>query len=279
MSGGRSEYPHIIAFLGILSNFLYALAASIFITFFITKKIDEHEGKRIHEELSELRNNINEDVFGAVFKSVMLDEIYDAVKKGVIANPLVRRDAVWIHDYRKDSNGRMCRKLTLQSKILNTSGSAYKDLFKIRVDSHDEGGEIVASILCKNHEEIIAKYLVTNPSENHNVFQDPENENILNVEINVGARAQVDIVIVTDAIYSSDLVTDGYFTTHPVIDTMIIANFPKEYSFEIFETSSSPFEKTVDEPDRVIYESKGAMLPHQGIMYYLNRRDASGGIS
>ena len=198
MSGGRSEYPHIIAFLGILSNFLYALAASIFITFFITKKIDEHEGKRIHEELSELRNNINEDVFGAVFKSVMLDEIYDAVKKGVIANPLVRRDAVWIHDYRKDSNGRMCRKLTLQSKILNTSGSAYKDLFKIRVDSHDEGGEIVASILCKNHEEIIAKYLVTNPSENHNVFQDPENENILNVEINVGARAQVDIVIVTD---------------------------------------------------------------------------------
>src|SRR5437660_1392227 len=77
-------YPFYVRILQLIDIFFYTLAASIFVSIFVTNRMEEVRQKESVSALEELRKAVNVDVFNAVFRMLIPSEIFEAIKEGII---------------------------------------------------------------------------------------------------------------------------------------------------------------------------------------------------
>lgn len=255
--------PHYFESIGNLSsNFLLTLSISIFISMFILQKIEKSEKKRAADQLNEIRKKINEDVFNTLFQTLVPNEIYDVIKNEIIKCQLVRKNAVWVYDFKPLTNGCFELKQTLKSELHNVSNKTYKEKYPVSFrTSSDMTESKLERFLCeykgKQVADLNSKGLKFDQSGSHDILLDiPPNEH-------------ADITLIFKTKFRGTEIADTYYSSHAIINATLIARYPKGYKFKIFNSFSSAMRETAADEDSAIFELKGAILPGQGMTYSL----------
>ena len=267
------NYPYWLKISNLLTNFLYGLAAAIFITVFIASRLQDNQAKEQEAKLSKLFDDININVFDTLFKTIIPEEIFKVIKSEIIENRVIRRDAKWVYDFTldEDSGDIHCR-MTTRYELHNLSRSQV--LNPVELDLDPLGGSEY-KIIEAECEDMNGKQLVNydpqSPEKSTNVEVESNNgKTKVKYAVEIPKESYVIYKTVFHRIYQGDVV-DSQATKVPVIGADIIVNFPNFYKFDISPMMSS-VPKLISESDiQKIYKIDGGILPWQGFAFYLTK--------
>lgn len=271
----------------VVSMFSFSLAISLFISVFVINRLDQAFAREREEELKGIQDAININVFDSLFKTLVPREIFDVFKSDVISNRIVRKNANWLYDFREiGQDGEIELTQTIKYELLNISHECVDDAISAKFDNHATGSGIRRAV-CMFEGNEIASFDVedikreapleveTTKSEDGKVTltRSPDGYSKLLINVTIPPGKKVDVTVVYISIYSNNYVNDGYFTKYPMINASLTATYPESYDFDIFQALSSELRRTLKEKNRSIYEVKGGILPHQGFVYTLKKRN------
>lgn len=269
------KYSPIFPIIKPISTSFFAIGISVFVAFFITRRIEEYEKEEKNKELELIRQNINKDVVSAVFKTLIPEELHAVIKKDILTAKLIRRNAKWIYDFSLKEENKINLRQTFKSELHNIGDTIYDKPFKFIYATGDYPEVFLESATCESNKEIIASYNAYNSCENKNINVSREQEKGIGekvtvlINLTIPSEKYVVLTLVTSQEYSKKEIIDGYFTRHAIINIELIATYPENYCFNVFPSFSSELRLTSKIKGRSIHELKGAVLPFQGIMYTL----------
>lgn len=204
-----------------VSIFLYTLSASIFISVYIIKRIESASSERRENEIKMLHSSINENIFDALFKTLMPDDIYESIKRDVVQRKLVRKNAQLLFDF-SIVEGTIVLNQTIMYELHNVSGNKHRQSFNPRF-AHTETNEIsLKKMVCTNDDGVvIIDYDATNTAKQKGIksTDNTENDFRLEYEIELSDKGHVDIrFMILNKYVSSSCVQDEYFTSDPLSD-------------------------------------------------------------
>jgi len=265
-------YPLWHQVINLMKNFLYGLAAAIFITVFVANRLENSQRKEKEDELKKLNEAINVNVFDSLFKTIIPAEIFKIIKQEIIENKVVRRDAKWVYNFVVDGEKVICTQTT-RYELHNLSQESVSDPVKLELDSL--GGEeykIVSAECLDNAGEFLVHYDPNDKTNNKNVdIQSNGKITTVAYTVNIPAESHVEYKTVFERSYAGDI-TDAQATKVPVIGADIIVNFPEGYNFDISPMMSSPPRLITQSSTQKIYKVEGGILPRQGFIFYLVKR-------
>jgi large-conductance mechanosensitive channel len=256
----------------VASSFLTTLAIAIFVSIFILKKMEDidkakekaqADADKIKEkaQLEAIRKELNENVFDSLFRTLIPKEIYEVIKDTIIKCPIVRRNAVWIYDFMPLAAGGFELKQTLKSELHNISRDVYKDGYEI---SFKTSGGALATRLVRFICERDGVAISHTPSGDN---LEKTGKEVVPLEISPGKHADITFIFMTK--YNGSEFSDTYYSSHAIINATLIANYPAGYRIDLFDNFSSEMRESSSDDVRKIYELNGAILPGQGLTWYL----------
>lgn len=271
-------FPFYANLMQLLGTFLYALCISIFIAIFIISKIELKLKEEKQRELNELSKSINIDVFEALFKKLIPYELFEVIKSEIINNKLIRKNMQWFFDFTvsSDSNNIIKVKKTIKYELHNISNEDIPDHLCIKHDDFLTKEKIIRAIyIVDGHEEISYDKDDTSTHSQIKIKESGLDDKIKTIRFDytIPKEKQVDVTLVFDSNYKGNNFQDSFFTAHPVIDGLLIATYPKNYKFNLYDALSSDMVCILKEEGREIYEVKGGILPHQGFSYGLEEKE------
>lgn len=262
-------YPLWHQIVNLLKNFLYGLAAAIFITVFVANRLENSQRKEKEDELKKLNEAVNVNVFDSLFKTIIPEEIFKIIKQEIIENKVVRRDAKWVYNFIEDEGKIVCTQTT-RYELHNLSQASVSDPVKLELDSL--GGEEykIVSAECLDTSGLVLVHYDPEDSTNSKNVDVKSNGKITTVAytVNIPPESHVEYKTVFERSYSGDI-TDAQATKVPVIGADIIVNFPEGYDFDISPMMSSFPRLITQSSTQKIYKVEGGILPRQGFIFYL----------
>ncbi|WP_373033967.1 hypothetical protein [Sulfurovum sp.] len=270
ISSLQVTYPLWKQVSSLVINFLYGLAAAVFITVFVVNRLERSQQNEKQAELNELNKAININVFDSLFKTIIPEEIFKVIKQEIIENKVLRREAKWIYDFSVNGTSIKCR-MTTSYELHNVSQENVVDPVKLELDTLGGNKYKIISAKCLNTTgEILVQYNSDDIANNKNINVDDKQKNKLIVEytINIPPESHVEYQTIFERSYEGNIV-DAQITKVPVVGADIIVNFPEEYDFDISPMMSSKPRLITESSKQKIYRVEGGILPYQGFMYYL----------
>ncbi|MNJ50845.1 hypothetical protein D3C77_461330 [compost metagenome] len=265
-------YPAWYQIAGFAKNLLYGVGVAIFITIFISSKLQQalHEEKK--KELEALTSAVNNNVFDGLFKVVIPEEIFDVIKREIIGNKALRREAKWIFEFSACEGGILCRQTT-SYELHNLSSEEIKDPVSLELDSL--GGEKYEVISAECHDKTggrLAGYYGVDDPDNSNVNVRPMDcgNTVVDYLVKIPAESHVVYKTIYNRIYGGDLV-DAQATKVPLVGVDIIVSFPLGYDFGIHPLMSNAPKLISEGATQKIWRVSGGLLPNQSIVFYLNK--------
>ncbi|MFS0518611.1 hypothetical protein ACEYW6_28490 [Nostoc sp. UIC 10607] len=253
----------------VLSNFFYGLSASIFILVFIQNRIDAKEQEQRENNLNQINQAININVFDSLFKTLIPIEIYEILKKDTINNKILRKNAIWIYDF-KEFQGKIELIQTMKYQLHNTSIEEVLNPFIITFKKTPTAINSSLEIArCQLEGQLLFEWDTKDKTQTKGVKKETHEEIIF--ELKIPAKKYVDAYFIFKTIYEES-VTDFYSTRYPIINADLTVTFPEEYEFEILELMSTDFKCTLCEKNRHFYEIRGGILPYQSFLYFLKKK-------
>jgi hypothetical protein len=268
-------YPIWHQIVNLLKNFLYGLAAAIFITVFVANRLENSQRKEKEDELNKLNEAINVNVFDSLFKTIIPEEIFKIIKQEIIENKVVRRDAKWVYNFVEVESKIICTQTT-RYELHNLSQAPVSDPVKLELDTL--GGEeykIVSAECTDTSGKVLVHYDPDDSKKSKNIDVN-SNGKITTVAYTVviPPESYVEYKTVFERAYSGDI-TDAQVTKVPVIGADIIVNFPEGYDFDISPLMSSFPRLITQSSTQKIYKVEGGILPRQGFVFYLVKANKS----
>lgn len=258
--------------LRLLANFLYGLSVTLFVSIFVARKL-EADQKRKHEvELDRLREAINVNVFDALFKTLIPDEIFQIVKTEIIENRAVRKKAHWTFVFQETNAG---IKLTSTShyELHNVSKEPDQNPVYIEIDPFSSDTFSIDKARCLSSDGIpLVEYDPSNIENNRNI-------EIVELE-NGGKRISYTVLVPPNNYITSTLefsttykrdVYDCQYTKYPIIDLNISAVFPVGYKFKAIAFMSNELRTISEGATHKNLRVDGGVLPRQGIVFSLEK--------
>ena len=277
--GGQIQNAQIVTtppdaiFDRVLSNLFYTLAISILVSVIIIKKIEDARAKAQVEELERLRAKIHEDVFSATMGKLIPEDVFSAVKFGVLENPLIVSDGVWQLQF-SEENGRINLITSFLYKIKNVAESeavVSKKIEKfVNLRSNDEGK--VQSLLVKVGNQIICDYDPSGKKVGVELIDGGKTGNLsLIYSLRIPAHEVADMTLVFSDSYPS-VANDIISSLFPMQKLQIVVSFPKGWQFSLESFTYSKLELELGNDTSSRFVSKGALLPNQGVNFFLTKK-------
>lgn len=262
-------YPLWHQVVNLVKNFLYGLAAAIFITVFVANKLQRTQQEEKESELKKLNEAVNVNVFDSLFKTIIPEEIFKIIKQEIIENKVVRREAKWVYNFIESEGSILCTQTT-RYELHNLSQATVSDPIKLELDSL--GGEdykIISAECLGRAGEVLVHYDPSNENNNKNItVKNNERKTTVAYTVNIPAESYVEYKTVFERLYIGDI-TDAQGTKVPVIGADIIVNYPEGYDFDISPMMSSKPRLITQSSTQKIYRVEGGVLPNQGFIFYL----------
>ncbi len=252
----------------------FSLAFSIFISVFISRKIEENQMKTQVDEMKKLKENLYIDVHDALFEKIIPKEIFQVIKKEIINQDVIRRDAEWILDFslNPENNEHIDLRFTCRYKAYNNCDKIIKNPITRVNCNRCDSKTYIEKVICTLHDEIIVQYDKDDVTKNSGVTIEDidDNSQRINYDLEIPPKHFVEYTTVFTTRYG-EAVQDEFFTVLPQIDVSITATYPEEYKFKIFPILSQDLKLKLQEKKRSIYKAEGGILPNQGIVFYLEK--------
>jgi len=264
------KIPSYCKYLNILSNLFYTIAISIIISVFVIQAIEEKRKNEHEEELNELRNSININVFDSLFKTIIPAEVYDVIKSDIISNKIIRRDANWIYDFYSETDG-ITLKQTMKYKMYNMSNILIEEPLVATLDTTETDEELLSASCVIDGKKVIVYDKNSKNDGNVQIFKDSDGLRNVKINFSIPPKKYADITLIWLQKFKQDQIKDGYFTKYPIINAELCVNFPVGYNFWIFQCMSNEMINTLSESNRKMYKLEGAILSYQGFVFHLDK--------
>ncbi len=257
----------------LLANFMYGLAVTFVVTIFVTRKLEDEQKEKNENELGKLRDAININVFDALFKKLIPDEIFQIVKAEIIENKVIRKKAHWTLVFEEISNSEIKMTSSNNYELHNISKEKVSDPVNIEIDPLSSNNFKIHKAKClSSSDQTLVSYDFNAPDELENI-------EILDLETGGKRVKYVVEVPANDHITSffeysssySNFVYDCQHTKYPIIELNIQAIFPIGYEFEIHPTLSNELKLISSGSTHKSYKVDGGVLPRQGIIFTLKK--------
>ena len=262
-------YPLWHQVVNLMKNFLYGLAAAIFITVFVANKLQRTQQKEKEDELKKLNSAVNINVFDSLFKTIIPEEIFKIIKQEIIENKVVRREAKWVYNFVESGENIACTQTT-RYELHNLSQAPVSNPIKLQLDSL--GGEkykIISAECLSRAGDVLVHYDPLDEDNNKNInVKDNGNKMTVEYTVNIPPENYVEYKTVFEKSYQGNI-TDAQGTLVPVIGADIIVNFPEGYNFDVSPLMSSKPRLITQSSTQKIYRVEGGILPNQGFIFYL----------
>ena len=263
-------YPLWHQVVNLMKNFLYGLAAAIFITVFVANKLQRTQQEEKESELKKLNEAVNVNVFDSLFKTIIPEEIFKIIKQEIIENKVVRREAKWVYNFVESDGGAILCTQTTRYELHNLSQASVSNPIKLKLDSL--GGEkykIISAECLSRAGDVLVHYDPLDEDNNKNInVEDSGNKMTVEYTVNIPPENYVEYKTVFEKLYNGDI-TDAQGTSVPVIGADIIVNFPEGYNFDVSPMMSSKPRLITQSHTQKIYRVEGGILPNQGFLFYL----------
>lgn len=270
-------YPFWFQISSLIKNFFYALSAAIFITAFVTNQIEKSQRNKEESELKKLNNSININVFDSLFKTIIPKELFKIIKQDIIESKIIRKNARWLYSVKDSSkNNIVLMTATTHYQIHNISRREVKNPIKMELFKlGDSSQQKLISIECKTKtNKVLVKYIHTEEESAENVdIKKEEEKTSIEAIITVPADDYVEYTIVYEQEHILP-VTDGQFNKVPVIDAELVVNVSEGIDFFVLPITSSNMRLITNTESQQVYSFKGGLLPWQGFMYTITRKNA-----
>jgi hypothetical protein len=270
------SFPVAYSVVRILSGIFYTLAISIFVSVFITDRIEADLDRKREQDLNQQREAINIDVFDSLFRTLIPEEIFAVIKSSVIETKTVRRNADWIYDFSVPEQGVIDLRQTISYELHNISSEEVSEPTKVDFATFGDITQSLEQARCEVESHTIVIFDKDNPPDKNvgiTITRNNELEKTL-IEFNViiPPRKYGYITMVFQNRHKHS-VQDEYFTKTALVNGSLTANFPEDYEFKLYSDMSAELRCIEDGKSRKRYKLKGAILPHQGYVYYLYKTD------
>lgn len=131
---------------------------SIFVSVFVTNRLESIQRIKQESELNEIRECINKDVFDGVFKSLVPNEIYDVINNDIIKTDLIRRNVVWVYDFSELGDGAIFLKQTLKSELHNENQIVYTKGYGLYFSTSEDATTVLKAVTCEHKVTNIASF-------------------------------------------------------------------------------------------------------------------------
>lgn len=269
------SFPVAYSILRIVSGIFYTIAISIFVSVFITDRIEAGLHKEREHDLEQLRKAVNIDVFDTLFKTIIPEEIFAVIKSSVIETRTVRRNADWIYDFSVSEQGVIDLRQTISYELHNISSEEISEPTKVDFSTFGDITQYLEKARCEVESRIIVIFDKDDPTRNVGIKitkNDELEKTFIEFNVIIPPRKHGYVTMVFRNRYKHS-VQDEYFTKTALINGSLTANFPEDYEFKLYSDMSAELRCIGDEKSRKRYKLKGAILPHRGYVYYLYKKD------
>lgn len=265
-------YPLWHQIINLVKNFLYGLAAAIFITVFVANRLEGSIKKEKEDELKDLNEAINVNVFDSLFKTIIPEEIFKIIKQEIIENKVVRKDAKWVYNFLEE-NGKILCTQTTRYELHNLSQAPVSDPITLVLDTLGGDEYRIVSAECTDQSGKKLVYYDPNDPDNNENIEVKTKGNITSVSytVDIPPKSYVEYKTVFERSYSGDVI-DAQGTKVPVIGADLIVNFPRDYDFDISPMMSSTPRLITHSSTQKIFKVDGGILPKQGFVFYLVKK-------
>ncbi|NHE55788.1 hypothetical protein [Cyclobacterium plantarum] len=254
--------------LGYLSTFFYTIALSVFIALEVTDRINKREIDTRQKELKEFQENINENIFGAIFQNFMPEELFKAIKHDIIESKKIRKNAEWHYRF-SELDGKIILNQTIKYTVQNVSQGIISNPISLDIQKEDNSTVKLISAKCSIREQEVAFASVDKSNLLNCEHKEEKHFEKFNFTCPLNPKDEMDFMAVLEHEYISDKVEDQFFTKDPIIDAKLNVIFPDNREFFLYSIMSSEFKLRVNEKGDKRYEMKGAVLPMQGFIFRL----------
>lgn len=269
-------YPYSHQIMNVIKNFLYALAGAIFITIFISNELEKSQRENEKKRLEDLNKDININVFDSLFKTLIPEEVFKAIKQDIIENKVIRKNAIWSYVFSEESTDNIICIMTTTYRAYNLSQKTIKNPITLSFDSLGQDPYELLLSECTSHDgEILARFNHEDKDQAYNCEIKPEG-NLLYITYTVDIPPDQFVTYKTMTKRKFPLgMNDGQFTNIPVIGGEVIVTHPKDYQFYISPVMSSPLDTLTETDTQKVYRVQGALLPKQGFMFNLQKKNTT----
>ena len=259
---------------------LYSLAVAVFISAFVTTFIEQQRLKEHQNELRSLEDSLTANVFEALFKRLVPPEVFECVKQDILMCKFVRRDANWIYDFKYDGD-KICLKETLKYKLTNSTTEPITDPIVARSETGrlTEESDVLLRASCIIDGDHIVAYDHEQKPEGVTESTDSQGNKQTEINFTIPPKKTAEVTVIWRETYPNcdrcRVHRNGYFTKYPIINGELTVNKPKEMDFDLFQSLSTQFTIIMNEPDRIMYRLRGAILPKQGFGYIFTSNKTS----
>lgn len=255
----------------LVANFLYALSITIFITIYISRRLENKQQKIHEEELKKLSQEINQNVFSGLFRKLIPDEIFEIIKTEIIENKAIRKKAHWNFVFEEIDGGKIKLTSTTHYELHNISSETISDPVKIEIDPLSSTEMKAKKAICYANEKCIVNYDANSPTNENIKIEERENgAKTISYSVNIEPQNHITSTFEYETIYSG-FVYDSQATKYPIIDLNISAIFPKGYKFSLHPSLSSELKVVSEGNTHQNFKIEGGILPRQGIIFVLEK--------
>jgi len=258
--------------LNIVGNFFYSLAISLFISVFVTYNLQRHRQQDSERQLQEIQKSINIDVFNSLFKRIVPDEIFSAIKSQIIKAKIIRKNARWIYEFVECGENYELNSTFIFS-LDNLSGEPVTLPYQTRLDKSDGLKSNLESVDCvcgKTH--IIKHRRGTHPAPEVKEHTTPDGIKTISYTVTVPPKESASLTLRYK--YEIDKPSHHWTTKYPLIDGSLMVKMPDNHTLTLDDSNmATGFSLKSDTPNQMLYELTGGVLPGQGFTIYLNKSD------
>ncbi len=284
------SHSRLYTLFSIASNFCYSLAIAIFITAFITDKLERDRQEAMSKQQAEMQETlkrevlsiqreIDENIFYSLFQRLLPEELFQVVTSELIKTPFVRRDAKWDYQFSEMEDGRIQLKRLLINSLTNITGKLQSEPIRLKFINQKESDCWLQSARISRGDEIICDFelgkldsIAAEMSFNgHGIIVNrTDNEIEIIIPITVQPDSSVEICLTIYNIYDCPL-QDEHVSQYPIINADMHFRYPQGFKFGIAKLTSAELKEIHKDETSAIYRINGAMLPMHGIVYTLRK--------
>lgn len=251
----------------ILGTFCYTLSASIFIIVFIENRINADWG----EKLEKLRQDINRNVFDALFGVFVPEEILKTIKKDIINNQTVRKNTRWELNFVEIDNDLKLIQ-TIEYEIENVSARSAKNFLKTKLQKFAKNEySCLRKASVKVNREEVCYYEKDNRQNGIRVCEEDNTPSSIEYLLELPPNWTADVVNIFETTYYNGRTNgaiDFLGTIYPTINIVLEVIYPHDnYEFELFPLLSYSLDEQPTRDGELKYSINGGILPYQGVIF------------
>jgi hypothetical protein len=238
-----------------ISTLLYSLAISMILLFLIDKKIDLQEIAKNKEEIEKLNNAIHNNIFSGVLKKFIPEEIFDKVQEDIFDTDVVRRNAKWIYEIKRNNNSSFDVIQNIKYELHNLNEYDIKQELPFTMWS----ATAISTIELISIKEI-------KPDRYENILSET------NKSISIPKGSYTTIQMTVKNVYKTISVLDIHNSMFSVIGLEITTIQPDDVTVKIIPTFSKNLRSNSTGNTLTQYDKVPCILKGQGLIYIIENR-------